>query len=255
MSRKRRLQAFRSRFRFNTHLKGYVGVERESFLVDRKSGLIVPRSPEVMATLVSITPQITYELSACQVESRHGPCKLTELKAQLLETDALLQRALKPFGLRAEYIPVAPKDIPLDIYPDPDGRYAHIAASISRETLAAACRAAGTHVHVGMRDHDDALEHHNEMCEQFDELVAAGNTSRGERIAAYGIVNPDWRPRPYGSWSSFYDDAARHGFEKNPRDNWKGSRMTAKGTLETRVFDTTDQVNLIVYWAEMCLNE
>ena len=250
MSRKRRLKRFTSRFTFRGPADEF-GVEREFFFVDQRTGLIVPCPTHVMATLVRVSPKFTYELSACQGESRHGPCKLIDLKRELQETDRLLQQTLEQFGLRAEYIPVAPVTIPLAVYQDPQRRYARIAADMSQDVLSAACRAAGTHVHRGMRDHESALEHHNRMCERFDELVATGDTSQGERIALYGLVKPDWRPRRYASWSTFYDDAARNGFEKNPRNNWKGMRI-ARDTHETRVFDSTNKVDLIVHWAELC---
>ncbi len=241
---------FKARFKFAPHLSGHVGVEREWFIVENATDRIVPRAPEVIAALGGTSDVFTYELSACQGESRHGPCRLLDLKKLLVETDRHLQETLRLLGLRAEYISTAPADLPLDVYPDE--RYLGIVKEMPKEKLAAACRTAGTHVHIGMRDHKHALHSYRERRAQCDHLVSLGNCSDGERFKLYERVQPQWQPRAYESWYAFYLDALASGFAENPRDNWQIIRITAKGTLEYRMFDSTPEVDKIVEWAAQC---
>lgn len=264
-----RLDAFRGRFQFRNDRALWLGVERECFLADRR-GTLVPRAAEAIAHIhkkdwrrtapsapqlirrVSPQESVGYELSAVQLETRTPVHQFGETEDYLRLIDINLRGNLRELGLQAMYNEVAPETMPLDVYPDPSGRYQAIVQSMPRETLLAACRIIGTHVHVGMPDHESALHVHNEVIKQFDLLSEMGDGSNGERLKIYGIVKPDNRPRPYSSWHDFCDEAHRAGFAEDPRSNWRMIRLTKHGTIEFRMFGATDRIDRICSWTRLC---
>lgn len=264
-----RLDAFRKQYQFRPDRTLWLGVERECFLVDRR-GDFAPRAADVVAhvhkkewrraspdtarAMRCVSPQesVGYELSAVQLETRTPPHQYGETEDYLRLIDIHLRNNLHELGLRATYNEVAPETMPLDIYPDPTGRYQAITQAMPREMLLAACRIIGTHVHVGMPDHETALRVHNEVIEHCDVLSDLGDGSGGERLRIYGIVKPDNRPRPYASWEDFHEEAYRNGFEEDPRSNWRMIRLTKHGTLEFRVFGATERVDRICAWTQLC---
>lgn len=261
------IDGFRARFRYAPELAGRIGVERERFIID-KTGAIVPASAEVLAHIgnnyrgyarwptcevePSLATQAKPELSACQIETVTTPCDLTRLRSELEHWDSMLGQAFADLGYRELHAEVAPADMPLDVYPDPSGRYESIAASISHEALVAACRVAGTHVHIGMPDHETALRVYNAVLKRFGELCELGNGSFGERLAIYRQMAPGYLPLPYDGWHHFYERAVREGFADDPRKCWTMIRISVHGTIEFRMFGATDSVARIVRWAERC---
>lgn len=265
-------EEFRARFIYKPELAGYVGVEREYFLKQDCYGFgahtIVPKAVEVLNRLakgieiqrcfgsdsfsIPDPSQFGYELSRCQVESRDGPCMLCNIKCHLQATRTLLQVATHDCGLQLGYENVGPEDMPLDVYPDPTGRYQKITKNMPREVLLAACRVIGTHVHIGMSDHETALKVYNRLCAHVDELCELGNGSFGERLAIYRQMAPDWCPMPYESWQHFYDVACQKGFADDPRKCWTLIRISVHGTIEFRMFGATDSIPRIVSWATRC---
>jgi len=265
-----RLEAFRKQYRFRSDRTLWLGVERECFLVDRQ-GNFAPRAADAIAHIhqkewrrashntssphiryVSTKECVGYELSAVQIETRTPTHRYGETEDYLRLIDIHLRNNLNELGLRAAYNEIAPETMPLDIYPDPTGRYQMITESMPREILLAACRIIGTHVHVGMPDHETALRVHNEVIEHCDVLSDFGDGSNGERLRIYGIVKPDNRPRRYSSWADFCDEAHQTGFAEDPRSNWRTIRLTVHGTIEFRVFGATERVDRICAWVQMC---
>lgn len=266
------IDQFKSLFKYDPSKVGYLGVERECFIVDADEK-IVPSAEEVLAGLesgIQITPwhphwaiQISsvvrnkdrafgYELSACQMGSRIGPCRLEDLNNQLQYRDKQLESALRHYDLHALHVEVGPEDTPLDVYPDPTGRYQRLTKNMPREILSAACRVIGTHVHVGMRDHDMALRVYNYVVRHFAELCELGNGSFGERLAIYKQMAPDYEPKPYASWEEYYQTALLKGFAEDPRKCWTLIRISVHGTIEFRMFGATDSTARIVKWATRC---
>lgn len=244
------IEKFKSLFTYDQSKVGYVGVERECFTCDRTSK-IVPYAHKVLASIKKGT-EFGYELSACQVETRVGPCLLEELHNHLDERNRQLNAAFADNDLFALHAEVAPEDMPLDVYPDPTGRYQMITKNMPRKILLAACRVAATHIHVGMRDHDMALHVYNYVIRHFAELCEVGNGSFGERLAIYKQMAPDYEPKSYVSWGKYYQTALANGFTEDPRKCWTLIRISVHGTIEFRMFGATDSLDRIVNWASYC---
>lgn len=226
-----------------------VGVERECFLV--RGGSVVPIAAEVLGDLPA-DGRFGYELSACQLEERAGPCAIHELPARLDANAEVLEEAERRHGFARLYTEVGPDDMPLDVYPDPTGRYAEIVKNIPRHVLRAACRVIGTHVHVGMPDHATALATYNRVIASLPEFCEKGNGSFGERLEVYRTMAPDYVPQPYGDWDDFHRAAVIKGFAADPRLCWTLIRISVHGTLEFRMFGATSSLARVVGWAELC---
>lgn len=244
------IEKFRSLFTYDQSKVGYVGVERECFTCDQ-TGKIVPLAHKVLASVKKGT-EFGYELSACQVETRVGPCLLEKLHNHLDERDMQLNTAFADNNLLALHAEVAPEDMPLVVYLDPTGRYQEITKNMPREILSAACRVAATHIHVGMFDHNLALRVYNHVIRHLAELCEMGNGSFGERLAIYKQMAPDYEPKPYASWEEYYQTALAKGFVEDPRKCWTLIRISVHGTIEFRMFGATDSTDRIVRWAQHC---
>ncbi|MFA6158034.1 MAG: hypothetical protein WC763_00195 [Candidatus Paceibacterota bacterium] len=243
------MKNFRRLFRFDPEKSLCVGVERECFLLDA-SGRIAPLAKQALGLLSD--PRFDYELSACQLEERIGPCHVDSVEKLFLENDRIVSTALRGSGIQRSFLEVGLTDMPLDVYPDPSGRYAEIAGNMPREKLLAACRVIGTHVHVGMPNHAMALKVYNSAIHHVDELIQMGNGSFGERLSIYRTVAPACDPQPYASWESFHEAAVREGFSEDPRRCWSLIRMSRHGTIEFRIFGSTDCPERIGRWAKRC---
>ena len=104
------LNEFMDRFRFVPKLAWCVGVERECFIVDH-TGKVVPRAVDVLKSTVSSNgwsrTDIGYELSACQLETRAGPCDLKAMPLRLKLVREAVEYHLNLFGLAASHKEVA----------------------------------------------------------------------------------------------------------------------------------------------------
>jgi len=261
-----RLEKFKSQFDFDPRYCLWHGVERECFLVD-KDGQYVPRAHDSLSHIhrktwsrkhrnrtLTVDPRacVGYELSAVQLETRTPPHQAYDTEDYLRLIDINLRNSLNELGLCAQYDEVAPETIPLDVYPDPDGRYQRITAAMQREVLLSACRIIGTHGHVGMPNHDVALDVYNAAAKECRKLMQLGDGSNGERLRIYRIVKPDHIPRPYHSWDDFCDDAHENGFADDPRSNWRMIRITKYGTIEFRPFGATHSIDRVCSWMHLC---
>jgi hypothetical protein len=272
----RKLQDFMSQFKFDPSLAGCVGVERECFLYPLDTSAPFSNGPvnEAERALryihkqtwlqepdnfwsgdnVQIDPKdhVGYEFSACQLETRTAPTLICGLEYELTYIAERVAWSLENLKLRPVYEEVAPESMPLDVYPDPSGRYKELAKRMSREKLAAACRVIGTHIHIGMPNHKTALRVYNRVIAHTGLLTKIGDGSRGERMRLYRVVKPDCDPCPYESWSAFHQHALASGFADNPRDNWQLVRITKYGTIEFRMFGATESSARVATWAQMC---
>ena len=243
------LSEFRNKFNFSPERTLQIGVERERFLC--KEGVISPMADKVCSRFARDS-RVGYELSACQLEDRVGPCNLRSLRKRLQRNDGLIAAALEKEGLHDLFVSVAPEDMPLDVYPDPSGRYQQLVKTMPAEVLSAACRVAGTHVHVGMPGHAAALHVYNQLTDHFDELVKLGDNCSGERLRLYQVVASEYRPPRYSSWDDYYTYALENGFVENPRNCWHMVRISLHGTIEFRMFGTTPDHDQVVRWAKYC---
>ena len=277
--KKMSIDTFKGLFKYDQSKIGYVGIERECFISEWGSGTvgIVPKAYEILSRIKAGTVRPTgssgadawsgpgreytthevkpdefgYELSACQIETRIGPCELADVHSELTVVDVHL-RCLLGYDYSPLHTEVGPANMPLDVYPDPTGRYQKITAHMPREVLLAACRVIGTHVHVGMKDHETALRVYNYTTRYFTDLCEIGNGSFGERLAIYRQMAPEYEPKPYKDWEAYYQVASAKGFADDPRKCWTLIRISTHGTIEFRMFGATDSIQRIVGWVQYC---
>ena len=240
---------FCSQFAFTEDGGGLVGVEREAFLL--RDGKIAPIAEEVLRRLPDHT-RYGYELSACQLEDRIGPTSISKLMERLLVNEEEIGRAEKALGFKRLYQEVAPPDMPLDIYPDPTGRYQRITKDMPHHILSAACRVTGTHIHIGMPNAKAALRIYNKAVLHYEVLCEMGDGSSGERLKIYKTMAPDYQPFQYKTWEAFHAEAVNKGFDEDPRKCWHLIRISKHGTIEFRMFGATHDLNKIVAWATRC---
>lgn len=239
---------FLQRFCFHPELAGYIGIEREQFLISPESGQCVPRAPEFLKTIND--PQWTYELSACQVESRTKPKQeLSAIEHILCANESRGKVVATQMGLHLINREVGAMEMPLDVYPNP--RYLEIAKTISRERLAAACRVTGIHVHIGTHTISDAILLHNAVLPHFESLCQLGDHSGGERLRLYKVMAEHWEPSAIHCPEHFFEIAQREGFSDHPRNCWKLIRISTHGTVELRMFGATDHVGEIMEWIQL----
>lgn len=246
------IDKFCSLFRFDKEKAMFVGVERERFIVNR-NGAIVPLSKQVL-DLLPKDNTYGYELSATQLEDRVGPIHLGRLTEFLEKNDRQIRIALDALNLSDLFLEVAPYDMDLTVFDDPTGRYQRIVKNMPTEILRAACRVAGTHVHVGMPDFETALSVYNKVIKNWEPLCDLINHSNGERIKIYKEMAPDFKPKEYSTIEEFYSDAVVRGFDQDPRKNWQLIRVTVHGTIEFRMGGATSSHEEIVRFATACHN-
>lgn len=241
---------FKAQFNFTKKNFGLIGVEREAFL--SRNGSIAPIAEEVLQRLTD-RARYGYELSACQLEDRVGPVHQFHLMEALLKNEEEIKRVEKLLGFERLFDEVAPASMPLDIYPDPSGRYKKITKNMPQNILSAACRVIGTHGHIGIPDADLALRVYNDVISHCWDLCQIGDGSFGERLRLYKMMAPDHYPPHYESWKHFYNEAVKRGFAEDPRKCWHLIRISKHGTIEFRMFGATRDLERIVTWAKRCL--
>jgi len=128
---------FLGQFKFDPEKNLMIGVERECHLVN-SDGRIAPIAQKVLGHLGfdstgSNDGHFGYELSACQIEWRAGPCRLIGLTDNLNRDENILKQAEEKLGFTRSFNEVAPKDMPLDVYPDSTGRYQEITKNMPEE--------------------------------------------------------------------------------------------------------------------------
>lgn len=241
------MDKFLAQFAFRPEFSGFIGIEREQFLTT-DDGRYVPLAKQFLESIGSA--RWTYELSACQIESRTNPQKdLSAVELELLENENHAAMIAGKLGLRILNAEVGDERMPLDVYPDP--RYQKIAGSISKERLLAACRVAGIHMHMGARNMDHALALNNLFAAEFDRLCGAGDHSAGERLRLYKAMAPHWRPTVYRNAEHLFQIGKDENFIENPRNCWKLIRISIHGTVELRMFGATDDINEIIEWVSL----
>ncbi len=243
------MKSFRDRFAFNPNLHLYIGTERECFLT--RDGFIVPIAAEIISK-VNGTGNYGYELSACQLEMRTNPTTVDNIGSALHESQKLLTEHETSLGFQALHTEVAPYSMPLDVYPDPTGRYQVITKEMPMDVLRAACRVAGTHVHIGMASPEHAITAYNAVLPEIPKLCAMGDKSNNERLEIYKVMAPDFEPPRYENWEDYERYALSHGFSNSPRNCWHLVRISVHGTIEFRMFGATPNIEEVTEWAKYC---
>ncbi len=242
------LADFLSKFNFTPELAGFIGTEREQFLLVRgglDGGQYSARAQNFLSTINN--SRWTYELSACQIESRTNPQKdLSAIKLEILENENCGNQTANKLDLHLANIEVASRNMPFTVFPEP--RYLEIAKTISQDRLEAACRVAGTHIHLGIRDINHAISVNNLLVSHIDTLCNLGDHSNGERLRLYRTMAENWQPMTYESPEHIFEVAQAEGFADNPRNCWKLIRISIHGTVELRMFGSTDNIDEILEW-------
>lgn len=244
-------EEFLQQFKFDPEKNLMIGVERECHLKNME-GVVAPLAMKVLKYLGTENEHFGYELSACQLEWRIGPCLLSELKQGLIKDEIVLKEAEKEIGFTRSFVEVAQDDMPLDVYPDPTGRYRRIVRSLPTHILLAACQIIATHVHIGMPDYQTALRVYSSVISHIDELSQLGDNSDGKRLEIYKIMASNCIPPCYNNWKDFYDLSIENGFTEDPRSCWHLIRISVHGTIEFRMFGATTDLDKIVSWAAFC---
>jgi len=245
---KNNIKDFLSKFSFKPEMAGFIGVEREQFLVSLTDGVCMPQSKKFLDAIANNS--WTYELSACQVESRTSPqIDSSAIKVELLANENMGSKVAGKLGLKLLNQEVANVDMPLDVYPNP--RYLEIVKTISEERLRAACRVAGIHIHVGARDIGHAIAVNNLLVPHLDTFCSIGDHSSGERLRLYRTMAKNWQPVTYQSPEHLFEVAQSENFTDNPRNCWKLIRISIHGTVELRTFGSTDDVDEILEWVSL----
>lgn len=238
------LNSFLAQFNFKKELRGYIGIERERFLVDSYDR-VAPRAEEFLKSIED--PLWTYELSACQIEDRTRPrLRMPAIWWELFRNDIRGARIAKKIGLRIASLEVGPEGMPLAAYPE--ARYQEIITRISPEQRKAACRVAGVHVHVGMGNMQEAISAYCLLRAELEPLCALGDNSHGERLRLYKTMAKIWDPPPIESESHFFEIAREQGFLAQPRNCYWLIRISPHGTIELRMFGATESRMRILHY-------
>lgn len=246
---------FRSLFSFDASKAFEVGVEREMFLLHRSEfDGVKPWAERVLQDKTlrdNLGNRVGYELSACQIETRVGPCSVENLLGELISTQKTVDECLARYSLEASHREVS-YHVPLDVYPDE--RYLAIVKTMPSKVLHAACSIIGTHIHVGMPDAETALRIYNHAVAYAGKLWSVGDHYNGKRRELYSIVAPNYVAKCFDDWDGFYLDAVEQGYDKDVRKNWREIRISRFGTIEFRMFGATSDAEEIADWGKTCRN-
>lgn len=238
---------FLDKFNFSQGGKGRVGAEVEYFLADGEGENFCP-VPDSPAFLDGVDSSWGYELSACQVEYHTQPVYVPEeLLRELVRGREFGSARALAIGRVLVAREVAPESMTLEVYVN-DRRYVDLAAKLPTHVLSAACRVAGTHLHMGVGCVEEALEVYNALALKYQDFLEMGDHSEGERIQLYKVMAPRFEPPQYGSVAEFCEVARSQGFEKDPRDCYHFVRLNPKGTVEVRAFGIPEDPAETLLW-------
>ena len=238
---------FMDQFAYRQTKAGYIGIEREAFLLDC-ADRIVPHVRHILPEFNS--EDYDYELSASQLEHRIGPTDTVNLRRDLVSQANEMRRKLSELRMDLLYVGAGPTSVPLDHHPC--DRYNEIVALMPKRVLKAAVRVAGTHIHIGMPDRLTALATYNRVVDHTDELCEMGDQSNGERRRLFSIITNNLTPKKQPTWYEYYQTAMNEEFHDDLGKCWWWIRISRFGTIEFRMFDTTESVDQIVEWANYC---
>lgn len=240
--------AFTLHFNFKPSYEGFVGIEREFFLL--KNSQYAPDVTHVKNKINMKYGSFENELSACQGETTTPPCHIKEISSVLRAQQHDLEQQLCSLGYETLYTPLAGKNLPLDV--SPLERYENMQKNIPLETLHKMERVAATHVHIGMKNYQQALRVYNKLCtriEQLSDLSFAVSKTK-QRIKTYKEVAQHWKPEPFSGITSHLRDAQQKGYLDDLGNCHALIRISKYGTVEVRVFDTVQSPDDVYTFAK-----
>ncbi len=239
---------FLAQYDFPSECTLKISIERECHTADKK-GVIKANAPK-LTTWIGDPDQFESDLPACQLESRLSKVERDEVGPGLWKQECLWRDLTVKYGFKRIFYEVGPEDIPLDI--TPKKRYQEIAENLPEDVLRAGCRVLATHIHVGMPDFETALVVYNYAIQYLNELCEMGDGSKGERLRLYKEMAPNYRPPKYKSLRDLYFTAQEQNFVEDPTKCWHLIRIHPNGTIEFRMFGSTEDINKIIKWTERC---
>jgi len=246
---KSKIRGFLDQFNFREKMKWHIGIERERFIVNH-DGLVVPKAKEFLEAIND--PLWTNELSACQVEDRTAPNDdIGRVFMALKRNDEGGQKIAKKTRLALAKMEVGPPDMPTKIFPS--DRYRQIKQSVSPEQLLAACRVAGTHVHIGMANLKECITAYNILRKYLDYFCKLGDHSNGERLRLYKTMAKNWVPPEIKDAENFFEIAEKNSFVEDPRNCHWLIRISAHGTVELRMFGSYNYLSEVTDYAGMAV--
>ena len=95
------------------------------------------------------------------------------------------------------------------------------------------------------------LRVHNVIAANVSTLCRMGDHSGGERLRLYRTMADHPDPPIYEGAEHFFETAQLQSFADNPRNCWHLVRISAKGTVECRMFGATPYIDEIILWTDI----
>ena len=238
------------------------GIERERFIMDINSGQIVPEIGALLLKVQEIAKEnglpkelFTYELFAGQIEDRTLPCSnLKELGIALKVNDQIMLEAANQLGLAFDHSEIVEVSRITSLEVNSfDSRHKGIWKSISLERKIAASVVAATHIHISVSK-DEIVDLLN-LCREdiIDSLIDIGDHSNYKRIDSYrAMAGTKGIPPTFSSFAKLMDYINAKGGEKDVWDLVRYKPST--GTIEFRMFGSTQSVKEVLRYVKACLN-
>ncbi len=246
---------FKKQFNFNPEYRLHIGIERELYIT--RNGEFLPIADEILQQIsgIEFPTTWTHEFSACALEQTIGPAPFESISDTIITMDISKSMIESKFNVQLLAYEVAPQDLPDAVYPDPTGRYETIVQNESDELLDAARRTGGIHIHIGLADHDEALRVHkklsNETVQEY--LLSIGDNSNRERIELIQHFT-DWSVDSFSSWEEFYEHIKDKDLLHDLKSYRPLIRISKYGTIEFRMFGSTNSRELIEFYVRTCYN-
>jgi len=245
---------FLQQFNFQPRFHRHVSVERERFLVDHE-GRLQPDAHRFLAKtqqLNGTADRWCGELSGCQIEdrplwpwqSRH------QIASSLLQVDLEGHMIAKTLNRQLTSIEAAPRDMPLDPCWS-DAHYIALSRNLPPDIYLAACRVAGTHLHLGCRHAHEAIDVCNALLPHIDQLCKLGDHTHGLRRRLFNQVVPDLYPPHFDSVEHLQHWLSKSDGSADPSSSQRFTRVSKHGTVELRMFGITPNHEEIISWIEV----
>ncbi len=249
---------FVEQFQFQPHHAWKIGWERESQLVNPTTNQAVPAIDSVMDWVMHHCNGLSHcfgpEFNVSHFEERLAqPCSSHELEAAIKQIDAMAGEMEQAVGVKRVFWPIAPPDIPTQIVDHP--RYLDIANNwLSEAGRDMVRRLSSVHILIGMPDLKTAIRVYDRLIDHYDHLVDIGSFSQGQRVHLFEQhVQRTPQLIPCRNLHGLYQRARTEQFERDLGMWWDMIRISKYGAIEFRMFDTTDDIRLMVNWAKLCL--
>lgn len=244
---------FKKLFSFDPQYHLYVGIERELYIT--RDGEFLPLADDILRSIgdMQFPSTWTHEFSACALEQTIGPVKFENLHDTVVAMDISKSMIEQKFDVELLAYEVAPNNLPSTVYPDPTGRFGTIVETASSELVDAALRTGGIHIHIGIASHDQALRVHQKLSNEtvLEYLLSIGDNSNRERIDLIQHFT-DWSVDSFTSWSDFYEYIKSKDLLQDLKSYRPLIRISKHGTIEFRMFGSTNSRELIEFYVKTC---